>query len=292
MAVYVNVNGRVCGEREAQVSPLDHGFLYGEGVYETLRTYNGRLFLFDRHVKRLRKSAEMIALALPVTDDELGARIRQTIAACAQGTTNQEFYVRVLLTRGVGDLSYDPAACRNPSVIVIVRPFVAPPKEVYDRGVSVALVSVIRNHPDSVNPLIKSNNLLNNALAMQEALRRGAYEGIMRNHKGELCECTQSNLFIVKNQTVLSPPLTSGILAGITRELVFEIGNQIGVRVQEEVLMDRNLYDADEAFLTSSTRELIPIVRVDEHGIGNGLPGSITRRLLAAFRDKASTLTN
>src|SRR5262249_46786530 len=173
---------------------------YGEGVYETLRTYNGQPFLFDRHMRRLRRSAEMLALPVPLTDDQVDARFRETMRAAELGDApDREAYIRILVTRGIGELAYRPAACPTPSIVVIVKPAVLPAQDVFDRGVRVSLVDVVRNHPGSVNPLIKSNNLLNNALAMQEAFKRGGFEGVMRNYRGELAECTQSNLFVVKN---------------------------------------------------------------------------------------------
>src|SRR5438552_7360834 len=193
MAATVNVNGRMSDEQHAVISVFDHGFLYGEGVYETLRTYNGQPFLFDRHMRRLRKSAGMVALEVPLTDAQIDARFRETMAAAKLGDAAHEAYIRILVTRGVGELTYDPAACPTPTVVVIVKPNVNPSHDAFDRGVRVSLVPIVRNHPGSVNPLIKSNNLLNNALAMQEAFRRGGFEGIMRNYKGELAECTQSN---------------------------------------------------------------------------------------------------
>ncbi len=292
MAATVNVNGRLFDQEHAVVSVFDHGFLYGEGVYETWRTYNGQPFLFDRHMRRLRNSAGMIALAIPLTDEQLDARCRETIRAAALGgRPHRDAYVRMLVTRGVGELSYDPAGCPSPSIIVIVKPHVAPPPEVYDRGVNVALVPIIRNHPGTVSPLIKSNNLLNNALAMQEAFRRGAYEGVMRNYRGELAECTQSNLFIVKDGAALTPPLDAGLLPGITREFVFAIGAGAGIPVREAVLHDADLFGADEAFLTSSTRELVPIAHVDDRPIGAGRPGSVARALLERFRAGAEELT-
>jgi len=293
MAATVNVNGRVFDQQHAVISVFDHGFLYGEGVYETWRTYNGQPFLFDRHMRRLRNSSGMINLVVPLTDEQLDARCRETIRAAGLGDTpNGDAYVRMLLTRGVGELSYDPAGCPSPSIIVIVKPHVAPPPEVYDRGVKVALVPIIRNHPGTVSPLIKSNNLLNNALAMQEAFRRGAFEGVMRNYRGELAECTQSNLFIVKDGVALTPPLDAGLLPGITRELVFEIGVETGIAVRDAVLHDADLFGADEAFLTSSTRELVPIVQVDDRQIGNGQPGPVTIALLERFRRRAQDLTH
>ena len=247
MAATVSVNGRISGERDAVVSVFDHGFLYGEGVYETLRTYNRRVFLFDRHARRLRRSASMIALEVPFADEALAAEMERTMSAAA---LPGEAYVRVLLTRGVGDLTYDPKATPQPTLVVIVKPQVDPPPEAYRDGVRAAIVEIIRNHPESVNPAIKSSNLMNSALAMQEALRRGAFEGIMRNYRGELSECTTSNLFVVKNGAALTPPLDAGLLPGITREFLFEIGQDIGVDVREAVLRDDDLYGADEAFLT------------------------------------------
>jgi branched-chain amino acid aminotransferase len=267
------------------ISVFDHGFLYGEGIYETLRTYNGRLFLYERHVRRLRNSARMIVLPLPFSDDELAASIHKTIEASP--LDGAEAYVRVLVTRGVGDLTYDPDATPVPSVVVIVKPQVDPPPEAYGRGVRAVIVDIVRNHPDTVNPMIKSNNLLNSALAMQEALRRGGFEGIMRNYRGELSECTTSNLFIVRNGAALTPPLRAGLLPGITREFLFDIGREIGVDVREETMRDEDLFGADEAFLTSTTRELVPIVTVNDSQIGNGRPGAVTLRLLEAFRQRA-----
>jgi branched-chain amino acid aminotransferase len=292
MTATVNVNGRCFDQAHAVVPVFDHGFLYGEGVYETLRTYNGQPFLFDRHMRRLRNSAAMIALPVPLTHAEMDGRVLETMrTAGLGGHPATEAYIRILVTRGVGELTYDPASCPTPSVVVIAKPHVAPSSDVYDRGVRVVLVEIVRNHPGSVNPLIKSNNLLNNALAMQEALRRGGHEGVMRNYRGELAECTQSNLFIVTHGTALTPPIDAGLLPGITREFLFEIGAAIGIPVREAVLRDEDLFGADEAFLTSTTREAVPIVQVDDRAIGAGVPGEITRALLDGYRRKAQELT-
>jgi branched-chain amino acid aminotransferase len=285
MAATVNVNGRICAEQEAVIPVFDHGFLYGEGIYETLRTYNGRLFLYDRHLRRLRNSARLIDLVLPFTGDELAGHIQKTIYSAK--LDGAEAYVRVLVTRGVGELTYDPKATPTPSWVIIVKPLSSPSAETYEKGVKVVLVDVVRNHPQSVNPMIKSNNLMNSALAAQQALKRGGFEAVMRNYRGELTECTQSNLFIVKDRAVLTPPLESGLLPGITREFLLEIGREIGVEVREQVLRDDDLFAADEAFLTSTTRELLPIVTVDERPIGGGRPGRVTLELLNAFRARA-----
>ena len=281
MAATVFVNGRITGDRDAVISVFDHGFVYGEGVYETLRTYNRRMFLYDRHARRLRRSAQMIALDVPFTDDELARHVADTMRAA---NLDGEAYIRILLTRGVGELTYDPGATPTPTLVIIVKPQVDPAPEAYSDGVRVVIVDIVRNHPGSVSPMIKNNNLMNSALAMQEALRRGGFEGIMRNYRGELAECTTSNLFIVKNGVALTPPIDAGILPGITRELMFEIGRTLGVEVREAVLADDDLYGADEAFLTSTTREAVPIVAVDERTIGSGRPGPVTLKLLEAFR--------
>jgi branched-chain amino acid aminotransferase len=292
MAATVNVNGRVSNQEQAVISIFDHGFLYGEGVYETLRTYNGQSFLFDRHMRRLRNSAGMLALDIGLTDAQIDSRFNETVRAAGLGDhPDREAYIRILVTRGIGELTYDPAATPVPSIVVIVKPNVDPAREVFERGVKTSLVGVVRNHPGTVNPLIKSNSLLNNALAMQEALRRGAFEGIMRNYKGELAECTQSNLFIVKNGAALTPPIDAGLLPGITREFLFEVGAEAGIPVREAVLKDADLLGADESFLTSTTREVVPIVQVDDRAIGSGKPGPVTKALLEGYRRKAQALT-
>ena len=285
MAATVNVNGRISGEREAVIPVFDHGFVYGEGVYETLRTYDGRLFASERHMRRLRNSAALIELALPFTGAELRTQIYETIAAAKLETL--EAYVRVLVTRGVGELTYNLKATPKPSVVIIVKPFADPPLELYENGVQVALVDIVRNHPQSVNPLIKSNNLMNSALAAQQAYKRGAFEAVMRNYRDELTECATANLFIVKNSAVLTPALECGLLPGITREVVLELARNAGVEVREQVLRGGDLLGADEAFLTSTTREVLPIVAADGHQLGHGKPGAVAQRLLRAFRSFA-----
>ena len=288
MAATVNVNGRVFDQEHAVISVFDHGFLYGEGVYETLRTYNGEPFLFERHMDRLRKSAGMLALHVPLGDGDIAARFRDTMRTARLGDhPDREAYLRILITRGVGELTYDPAACPTPSVVVIAKPHVNPSADVFDKGVRVVLVPIVRNHPGSVNPLIKSNNLLNNALAMQDAFRRGGFEGVMRNYRGELAECTQSNLFIVKEGVALTPPVDAGLCQESRARFCSKWAGG-GHRVREAVLSDADLFGADEAFLTSTTREVMPIVRVDDKTIGAGVPGPVTRSCSA---DIASTPT-
>jgi branched-chain amino acid aminotransferase len=188
-------------------------------------------------------------------------------------------------------MTYDPGACPEPTLVIIVKPQVSPPAEAYDKGVRVILVPVVRNHPFSINPLIKSNNLLNNALASQFAMREGGFEAIMRNYRSEISECSQSNLFVVKDGAVVTPPIEAGLLAGITRAFVFDVGRACGVSVTEATLNDADLFAADEMFLTSTTREIVPIVTVNDTPIGNGKPGRVTGRLLAEFRRQVAAMT-
>jgi branched-chain amino acid aminotransferase len=282
MPTMVNVDGRLAGERDAVVSVFDHGFLFGEGVYEVLRTYRRRPFLFDAHMRRLRASADRIALAIPVSDGEIHERIAATIAAAA---LPGEAYIRLLVTRGVGEIGYDPASCPSPTIVVIVKAHAELPAEAYSQGVAVALVSVRRNHPETVNPLIKSNNLLNNALAMQEAYRRGAAEALMRNTRDEIVECAMSNIFLVSAGVLRTPPISAGLLAGVTRAFVLELAAKTGIRAFEETLREADLAAADEMFFTSTTREIVPVVRVDDRVVGTGRPGPVTQRLRAAFAE-------
>lgn len=285
-AVYVN--GRIARAEDASIPIYDHGFLYGEGVYETLRTYNRVPFLYDRHMRRLRASAGYLQLSVPFTDESLATWMADTINAAGE---LREAYIRVLLTRGVGELTYDIAATPVPSLVIIVKPLDEPPPRAFTEGIRIALVPILRNHPGSVNPIIKSNNLLNNALAMQEANRRGAEEALMCNYRGELSECSQANFFIVRNGIAMTPATDAGLLEGLTRSFLFEVGEEIGVEVRNETLFPADLERADEAFITSTTRELSPVTRIDDRVIGDGRPGPVTLALLEGYRRRARALT-
>ena len=285
-AVYVN--GVIKPAHEAVVPVYDHGFLYGEGVYETLRTYNHVPFLYEKHLRRLRASADRLQLEVPFTDDQLAGWIDQTVAAAGEMV---ESYIRVLLTRGVGELNYDPKSTPKPSLVIIVKPLEEPPARVFNDGIRISLVPILRNHPGSVNPLIKSNNLLNNALAMQDAYRRGGEEGLMCNYRGELSECSQANFFMVRDGVALTPKSQAGLLEGITRAFLFEVGQDVGVEVRDETLFPKDLETADEAFITSTTRELSPVTRIDDRTLGNGKPGPVTMKLLEGYRQRARQMT-
>jgi branched-chain amino acid aminotransferase len=285
----VYVNGTISRAEDAVVPVFDHGFLYGEGVYETLRTYGGLPFLFREHMARLRNSAGLMRLAVPYSDDEMAQHIEATTAGFRRliGPVT-ETYIRILLTRGVGPLSYHPDGCPTPTLVIIVKPFPFPAEATFTDGIAVALVSVRRNHPDALNPAIKSNNLLNNALAMQEALRSGAEEALMVNQAGAVVECSQSNFFIVKDGRLRTAPLAAGLLPGITRAWVIALARELDFPVDEQDYTPADVAAADEAFITGTTREVTPVVRVDATSIGAGAPGPITRRLLTEFRRRTA----
>lgn len=285
----VFVNGTITRAQEAVVPVFDHGFLYGEGVYETLRTYHGVPFLFGPHMTRLRNSAALMALDVPYTDDQMSAHIKATTDGYSRlFEPVTETYIRILLTRGVGGLTYNPDACPTPTLVIIVKPFPAPAEHTFAKGIRVSLVSVRRNHPNALNPAIKSNNLLNNALAMQEALRHGADEALMMNQAGAIVECSQSNFFIVTAGRLKTAPLGSGLLPGITRDFVIGLARDLGIDTSETDFTPDDVSAADEAFITGTTREVTPVVAVDTHRIGTGAPGPITTRLLMEFRRRTA----
>ncbi len=227
-----------------------------------------------------------MALDVPFTDAELAARVRETMdAQPAPG----ELYIRILLTRGVGELSYDPAVCPTPTLVIIVKPLVPPPDRTFTDGIRLALVSLRRNHPDALNPVIKSNNLLNNALAMQEAYRAGADEALMLNQAGEIAECSQSNVFLVLGGTVATPPISAGLLPGVTREFVLELARDEGLAAEERRLTPADLEAATEVFITGTTREITPVRLIDDRPVGTGRPGPVAGRLLAVFRRRTAS---
>lgn len=286
MAIAVNIDGTLYGRDDAKVSVFDHGFLFGEGVYEVVRTYQGRPFLYPEHMQRMRASAARLAIDMPLDDDTLLARIRETLAAA---DIDGEAYIRILLTRGVGEIGYDPALCPAPTVVIIVQPHVDPSPAQLRDGVRLALVPVVRNHRESVDPAIKSNNLLNNALAMQQAIRDGAYEALLKNYKGELCECAQANVFFVHDGVLVTPPTTAGLLVGITRAFVLEQAARLGVPAEERVLHEPDLASMHEAFITSTTKAIVPVVAIGSVTIGDGKPGPVTQRLMAAYDEAVPT---
>ena len=287
MAIRINVNGSLGNEQDLMLSPLDLGFVFGASVYETIRTYNGRPFLLERHLKRLRESANSVHIPLEVSEVELAKRVEETLAAAS----NTESYVRIIVSAGVGALDYreNEGEAPRPTVVILVKPLPEVPARLYEEGVGVALVGVVRNHPKSVSPRIKSSSLLNNMFAMREAHSRGAEEAIMLNYRGEVAEGSQTNIFLVRQGTVRTPSVAAGILAGITRELVLSLAEESGIGTREDIISPDELLQAEEVFLTSSTKEILPVVAVDDTRIGDGRPGPVTVELLGAYRRKVSS---
>jgi branched-chain amino acid aminotransferase len=285
MGFFASVNGKVTPAEEARVSVLDNGFTFGDSVYETLRTYGGRPFALDRHLRRLRRSADRLAIAIPQGDDVFASWLDALLARAA----NPESYIRFIVTRGLGDISYHFERVQGPTVVMAVKPYEPLPPQTFEEGIAVIVSSVRRNAPEALDPAIKSCNLLNNILAVREAQARGALEPIMLNQRGEVAEGASSNVFIVKDGTLLTPPLSAGILPGVTREVLLELAPQAGIKAEERVLHPPDLYGADEAFMTSTLKEAAPIRTVDGRPLGSGRAGPVTRRLLAAFREYAPT---
>lgn len=282
MLVYLN--GRFVPKNEALVSVFDHGYLYGDGIYETLRAYRGTLFLLDRHLDRLRRSAELIGLRLPLSLPEIGAALADAIAV----NNLDEAYVRIQISRGPGDIGLDPALCPVPTMVIVAKPFTAYPPAYYERGVQAAVVATRRNHPLALNPAAKATNFLNNILAKMESLAAGAYEGIMLNWEGRVAEGTISNVFVVKAGVLRTPALDVGILEGVTRGLTLSLAAELGIPVLEDAFDPGELLSADECFLTNSTSEIMPVTSVDGRTIGDGRPGPVTKRLHDAYREEVN----
>jgi branched-chain amino acid aminotransferase len=282
MGLHASIDGKVVPGAEARVSAFDNGFAFGDSVYETLRTYDGRPFVLGRHLARLRRSAGRLSFEIPVPDAEMRARVDAVLAAAK----NPESYLRLIVSRGVGDLSYNFEHVKGPTVVMLVKPWQPYPEEQFTAGIPVSLVEVRRNPKRCVDPAIKTSNLLNNVLATLEAQKKGGFEAILLNERDEVAEGAGSNVFAGKGGVLRTPPLDAGILAGITRDLVFELGRKLGVEIREQPLSAEDLLSADEAFITSTLKEVTPISRVDDRVIGSGKPGELTRRLQAAYREK------
>jgi branched-chain amino acid aminotransferase len=284
MGTYACIDGRILPGEEARVSVFDNGFTFGDSVYETLRTYGGRPFALDRHLRRLRASAGLIGIQIDTPDGALAQRLDALLEAAA----NSESYVRFIVSRGVGDISYRFDRIAGPTVVQVVKPLDVPPEEVYTEGIEASVVSVRRNHPTALDPAIKSCNLLNNIQAIREAQSRGASEALMLNAEGDLAEGASSNVFLVHQGRVSTPPLQAGILAGITREVVLELLPGLGVEGREARLGLEDLAAADEVFITSTLREAAPVRAVDGRPVGGGRPGPLATRVLSAFRGSVS----
>jgi len=275
----VFVDGKYYDEWNAKVSVFDHGLLYGDGVFEGIRAYNGRVFKLKEHIDRLFYSAKAILLDLPMTH---AALMRATVETCRRNKL-RDGYIRLVVTRGIGTLGLNPRSCRKPSVIIIAGKIQVYPAELYAKGMDIVTVPTVRNLHSAVNPAIKSLNYLNNILAKIEANNAGVEEAVMLNAEGFVSECTADNLFIIKNDVLCTPPLSAGALYGITRGTVMDLAGQLGVKVSEPNLTRYDLFNADECFLTGTGAEIMPVVKVDGRVIGNGKPGPHTLKLVENY---------
>ncbi len=275
------IDGQFFGEADAKVSVFDHGLLYGDGVFEGIRFYNGRVFRLEEHMERLWDSARSICIDIPMSRRELDEALLETI----RQNNLRDGYVRLIVTRGVGNLGLNPVHCKRPSIIIIAATIALYSEEVYRRGLTVVTVPTRRMGPATLNPAIKSLNYLNNVLARIEANLANADEALMLNDAGNVAECTADNVFLIKRGRIMTPPITAGALRGITRSVVFDIAAELGFKISEIDLTRHDVYIADEAFLTGTAAEVIPMIRADGRVIGNGEPGAITTRMIARFRE-------
>lgn len=278
MSVRVFINGSITSGEDACISVFDRGFLYGDSVYEVLRTSNGKPVDLERHLERLGRSANALVLSLPTS-----ATVRHAIADTLAAAANPESYIRVVITRGAGEVGLDTALAETISFLVIVKPMVLPKSELYESGVSVRLVGVQRTSVKSVDPAVKSGNYLNNILALAEARKHDDYEAVMCDQAGWLAEGSSSNVFLVKQGVLRTPSPAVGLLSGITRQRVLELATGEGMEVEEALIAPAALREADEAFLTSSIRGIIPVTRVDSEPVGDGMPGPVTGQLMSQY---------
>lgn len=279
MQIYLN--GKLVPQEEARVSVFDHGFLYGDGVFEGIRVYDGNIFRMKEHIDRLYESAQSLALKIPLTPDEMTQATLATIVA----NEKRNAYIRLVVSRGPGDLGIDPAKCSKATVVIIVTSIALYPPELYEQGIALATTSVRRIPMQCLDPRIKSLNYLNNILAVIDAKKAGAIEGVMLNVQGRVAECTADNIFIVKNGRLKTPPELEGALGGITRAAVLDMARNADISCSETRMGLHDLYNADECFLTGTGAEVMPVTAVDGRQIGEGKPGKTTQRLLAALRD-------
>jgi branched-chain amino acid aminotransferase len=279
MSRIVFMNDRLVPEAEARVSVFDHGLLYGDGVFEGLRSYSGRVFRLDEHLDRLYASARAICLEIPLAKEVVAKAVIDTLAA----NKLSDGYVRLVVTRGAGSLGLDPNRTKHPQVIVIADTIALYPREHYEKGLRIVTAATQRTQSAALSPRIKSLNYLNNIMAKLEGLQAGCVEALMLNHKGEVAECTGDNIFVVRGTKLLTPPPDAGILEGITRNAVMELAYAAGIDCREQTLVRHDLYTADECFLTGTAAEVIPVVEIDGRTIGAGVPGPITARLTTDF---------
>lgn len=277
----IYIDGKFYSEANAKVSVFDHGLLYGDGIFEGIRFYNGRVFRLEEHLQRLWDSARSICLKIPMTRPEMTEALLETI----RQNDLRDGYIRLLVTRGVGNLGLNPEQCKTPSVIIIAATIALYHEDFYRKGLNIVTVATRRSNPASLNPAVKSLNYLNNVMARIEANLAGADEALMLNDAGNVAECTADNVFIIKHGKIFTPPIPAGALRGITRSVVFDIGSEFDINVIEADFTRHDIFVADECFLTGTAAEIIPVVKADGRPIGNGKPGPITTRIIARFRE-------
>lgn len=283
MKIYLN--GQLVPKDQAAVSVFDHGLLYGDGVFEGIRFYGGRVFRLDDHVDRLYRSARAIALTIPLTPDEMSLAVLETIRANGL----QDGYVRLVVTRGEGSLGLSPKSCPHPTIFIIASTITLYPEEMYEKGLKLVTCATRRIAHGALSPMVKSLNYLNNIMAKIEAEQAGAGEGLMLNEQGYVAECTGDNIFVIRDGRIVTPPIAAGALAGVTRAVVFELARDLGVEIREENLTRYDVYTADECFLTGTAAEIIPAVELDSRLIHDGAPGPVTLRLSGLFRELTRT---
>ncbi|HET9368431.1 MAG TPA: branched-chain-amino-acid transaminase [Candidatus Udaeobacter sp.] len=276
----IYIDGKFYSEANAKISVFDHGLLYGDGIFEGIRFYNGRVFRLEEHLHRLWDSARSICLEIPMTMREMTEAVLETI----RQNHLRDGYIRLLVTRGIGNLGLNPTQCESPSVIIIAATIALYHEDFYRKGLTIVTCATRRSNPASLNPAVKSLNYLNNVMARVEANLAGADEALMLNDAGNVAECTADNVFIAKHGQIFTPPVAAGALRGITRAVVFEIAAELGVKVRETDITRHDVFVADECFLTGTAAEIVPVVKADGRSIGNGKPGPITARIIARFR--------
>jgi branched-chain amino acid aminotransferase len=280
--MHIYIDGDYHSESEAKISVFDHGLLYGDGVFEGIRIYSGRIFRLEEHLRRLYVSAKAILLEVGLSQDEMAKAVLETVEK--NGLT-EGGYIRLLVTRGVGCLGLNPFQCERASVIIIADEISLYPEEKYTKGLKLITCSTRRPAPAALSPSVKSLNYLNNVMAKVEAIHGGAEEGLMLNEQGYIAECTGDNVFVVRDGKIRTPPSACGGLPGITRDVIFEIAEELGVELSESLLTRYDLYAADECFLTGTAAEVIAAVELDKRPIGDGKPGPVTERFIARYRE-------
>jgi branched-chain amino acid aminotransferase len=277
----IYIDGKFYPEAEARISVFDHGLLYGDGIFEGIRFYNGRVFRLEEHLRRLWDSAHSIQLKIPMTMREMSDALLETI----RQNHLRDGYIRLVVTRGIGNLGLNPAQCKSPSVIIIAATIALYHEDFYRKGLTIVTCATRRISPAALNPAVKSLNYLNNVMARIEADLAGADEALMLNEAGNVAECTADNVFIVKRGQISTPPVSAGALQGITRSVVFEIAAKLGIKVLEIDITRHDVFVANECFLTGTAAEIVPVVKVDGRLIGSGKPGPVTTRVIAQFRE-------